>query len=98
MQANASTRLLLLLSIASFVPQYRRILSRGPDCLGISPYYVVLNLIVATEQLALGLYMMLEHVSAPAAEAGAALDSQPSLAEWLNLCQLVVVFCCHFVL
>lgn len=51
----------------SFVPQCRRIIARR-DCVGISPYYVLLNLIVATEQFGIGCCVLLSQIEHPPRE------------------------------
>ncbi|KAF5011005.1 hypothetical protein FDECE_2875 [Fusarium decemcellulare] len=89
---NAIRVILLLLSAASFVPQYSRILSRR-DCVGLAPNYILFNLIVATQQFSLGLYYIVAND-----EVDFVVHSPPTLGDWLNLAQFTVVWVGHLVL
>ncbi|KAJ3520496.1 hypothetical protein NM208_g13683 [Fusarium decemcellulare] len=89
---NAIRVILLLLSAASFVPQYSRILSRR-DCVGLAPNYILFNLIVATQQFSLGLYYVVAND-----EVDYVVHSPPTLGDWLNLAQFTVVWVGHLVL
>ncbi|KAI1944369.1 hypothetical protein LOZ12_004242 [Ophidiomyces ophidiicola] len=81
---------LLILSLVSFVPQYRRILSRG-DSSGISIQYILFNAIVATEQFAFGLHFIVDN-----AEIGDTIvASPPTAGDWLNFLQFTVVCVCY---
>ncbi|KAI1392301.1 uncharacterized protein F4822DRAFT_123948 [Hypoxylon trugodes] len=85
--------ILLFLSVASFIPQYSRILSRG-DCSRISPYYVLFNFIVATEQLTISLHFIIVN--------DAIMDNivhtPPVAGDWLNLAQFSTVWVCQLIL
>ncbi|KAI2469732.1 hypothetical protein F4781DRAFT_208163 [Annulohypoxylon bovei var. microspora] len=85
--------ILLLASIASFIPQYLRIICYR-DYAGISPLYVFFNLIVATEQFAIGLQFMVDNTDM----ANVIVKTPPTVIDWLNLIQFSVVFLCHLVL
>ncbi|KAI1454089.1 hypothetical protein F4805DRAFT_461139 [Annulohypoxylon moriforme] len=85
--------LLLLATVASFVPQYHRIISRR-DYAGISSLYVLINLVVATEQFAIDLHYMVDNTDM----AGLIVNVPPTILDWLNLAQFSVVFFCHLVL
>lgn len=84
---------LLFLSLVSFIPQYHRIRSRQ-DCSGISLYYVLFNLIAFTEQFALSLHYIVDNVEVSDTIVG----SPPTAGDWLNLCQLAIVWICNSVL
>ncbi|KAF2106050.1 hypothetical protein BDV96DRAFT_339262 [Lophiotrema nucula] len=84
---------LIVLSAASFWPQYCRILTLQQS-VGISPYYVLLNLISATEQLALGLYLAMSH---EVDDDGMVRFPLP-WGRWLNLAHFAVVCICQLVL
>jgi hypothetical protein len=83
-------RALFILSLISFVPQYQRILSRG-DWSGISLKYVLLNLIVVTEELTLGLHFIVRNSSAE----DTIVHSPPTVGDWLNLGQFGVAWSCY---
>ena len=85
--------ILLLLSLFSFLPQCRLILSRGTSS-GISLYYVLFNLIVATEQFAIGLHLHVDNVEID----DAIIQSPPSVGDWLNLAQFASVWLGHLAL
>ena len=83
----------MIASIASFVPQYRRILSKG-DCAGISGNYILYNLISATEQFAIDLHFIVDNDEVM----DYIVSSPPSLGDWLNLVQFAAVWLCHLLL
>ncbi|KAH6892597.1 hypothetical protein B0T10DRAFT_295654 [Thelonectria olida] len=89
---NAIRIILLILSAASFFPQYRRLLSRR-DSLGLAPEYILLNLIVATQQFSLGLFFIVV-----CDEADMIMHSPPTVGEWLNFAQFTVVWVGHLIL
>lgn len=79
---------MLLLSGASFVPQLGRLYSRG-DSSGISRYYVLCNLISATEQLTLALALL---VNTDDGGSDFFLHSPLTLGDRLNMAQLATVW------
>ncbi|KAK1855562.1 hypothetical protein CCHR01_01736 [Colletotrichum chrysophilum] len=82
---------LSIATIASYLPQYHRILEQG-HCDGLSLYYVLCNLISATEQLTLGFFL---NVNDTGRLRGDAFVNDPVTAgDWLNFVQLVVVWLC----
>ncbi|KAF4893014.1 hypothetical protein CGCF415_v012840 [Colletotrichum fructicola] len=86
---------LSIATIASYLPQYHRILEQG-HCDGLSLYYVLFNLISATEQLTLGFFL---NVNDTGRLRGDAFVNDPATAgDWLNFVQLVVVWLCSLVL
>ncbi|KAI1379680.1 hypothetical protein F4677DRAFT_289765 [Hypoxylon crocopeplum] len=82
--------ILLLFSIVSFIPQYSRILSRR-DCAGIAPSYILLNLIVATEQFTICLHYFVS-------DEDSMIPKPRTPGDWLNLAQFSAVLLCHLVL
>jgi uncharacterized protein with PQ loop repeat len=86
--------LLILLTLASFLPQLLLVRARGNSD-GISLTYVLINLIVATEQL--GLYIQLIAFSYHGTFPGM-INNPPKLADWLNLAQFAIVWLGHFTL
>lgn len=75
---------LLLLTLASFIPQLHR-LNELKTYDGISFIYTFLNLFVATEQLALGSHFLVT-------------TTHRSLGDWLNFVQFLIVFLYHAVM
>ena len=74
---------LLLATIASYIPQIRRIALRK-DCCNISAVSFWLNHILATEQFALGILILVEYENVS--------DSPPPLLAWLDFLQFAVVW------
>lgn len=75
------------LSFLSFLPQLQHIWLRK-DCSGISLYYVLFNLISATEQFTLTFFIQVNDT-----EGADFFVGRPSNAgDWLNLCQVTVVW------
>ncbi|KAL3298595.1 ATP synthase F0 [Colletotrichum asianum] len=86
---------LSIATIASHLPQYHRILEQG-HCDGLSLYYVLFNIISATEQLTLGFFL---NVNDTGRLRGDAFVNDPATAgDWLNFVQLVIVWLCSLVL
>ncbi|KAK8026493.1 ATP synthase F0 [Apiospora marii] len=81
--------LLLLLSGASFFPQLGRLYSRG-DSSGISRYYMLCNLISATEQLTLALALLVN--TGDDGGSDFFLHNPLTLGDRLNIAQLAVVW------
>jgi hypothetical protein len=78
--AVARCSFLLILSFVLFLPQLYRIWL-GKDCSGISSYYVLLNLLSATEQFTMMFYYL---VNSP--DGTARNDGRPyNTGDWLNL-------------
>ncbi|KAI8182797.1 hypothetical protein K4K52_006965 [Colletotrichum sp. SAR 10_76] len=76
----------LLLTFASFLPQLQRLWSRR-DSSGVSLYYVLFNLLVATELLTIDLTLL------TGVEDSDVFVQQPaSLGDWLNLAQFAIVW------
>lgn len=76
----------LLLTFASFLPQLQRLWSRR-DSSGVSLYYVLFNLLVATELLTIDLTLL------TGVEDSDVFVHQPaSLGDWLNLAQFAIVW------
>lgn len=83
---------MLLLSGASFVPQLGRLYSRG-DSSGISRYYVLFNLISATEQLTLALaFAVLVNTTNDDGGSDFFLHNPLTLGDRLNIAQLATVW------
>lgn len=74
---------LLLATIASYLPQIRRIALRK-DCSNISAVYPWLNHVLATEQFAIGIVILVEYEPVT--------DSPPPLKVWLDFLQFAVVW------
>lgn len=89
---NIVDRALVLLTIASFPPQYR-FMKRRNDCTGLSLTYLLLNLIVATYGFTLCLEVVAIHWE------GTYLVHQPrDFRDWLNLAQFTVAWLGHLIL
>lgn len=89
---NGYRAILLALSVASFLPQFRRILSRQ-DCTGLSPIYLLFNLIAATQPFTLSLHLVVNHRDYD----DSLIQSPPTLGNWLNLAQLAAVWACQVI-
>jgi hypothetical protein len=74
-------------SFLSFLPQLHRIWL-GKDCSGISPYYVLLNLLSATEQFTIMFFNLVNRSNDTARNNGRLYDT----GDWLNLGQVTVVW------
>lgn len=74
-----------MFSTASFVPQVTRI-RNNEDCTGISVYYVLFNLIIATYNFALILFAMIEW------EGSFITQQPPDARDWLNFAQFSVAW------
>lgn len=83
---SSATSVLSILSVLSFTPQLRRIFT-SKDSTGISHYYVLFNLVSATEQFMFGLIYIVE-----SNQPGNFIDEPRSLGDWLNLVQFAVVW------
>jgi hypothetical protein len=75
------------LSLASFLPQIRLLLQRG-NTTGLSLYYLLFNLISATEQFALSFYFIVNRVE----PADVFTHEPPTVGDWLNLAQTTAIF------
>lgn len=82
----------MIFSIASFAPQVTRIRNNGA-CDGISVYYVLYNLIIATYNFALMLSSAINW-----GESGFIMPERPDVRDWLNLAQFTVVWLGHLIL
>lgn len=80
---------MLLLSAVSFAPQLGRLYSRG-DSSGISRYYVLFNLISATEQLTLALALVVNTDDGGGSDFF--LHRPLTLGDRLNIAQLAAVW------
>ncbi|KAK1763427.1 hypothetical protein QBC33DRAFT_549651 [Phialemonium atrogriseum] len=81
--------LLFLLTIISFLPHYQQIISRN-DCSGISPYYILFNLVSATHQFFLGYAYVVQFDGTMHFVHG----NPRTLLDWLNFVQLTIVLLC----
>lgn len=81
-------RPLLLLSVLSFVPQFKQIMSKKTSS-DISTCYVLFNLISTTEQFSLAFHMA---VYVPEEPSGDELVHLPvNAGEWISLAQMTVI-------
>ncbi|KAK3937885.1 hypothetical protein QBC46DRAFT_410768 [Diplogelasinospora grovesii] len=80
--------LLLVLSFASFLPQLR-LLWVQRDSSGISLYYVLFNLLVATEQFTLSFFFVVNHRFE---DTQVFVHTPPDVGDILNLTQFAVVW------
>ncbi|KAL6802776.1 hypothetical protein GGI42DRAFT_32187 [Trichoderma sp. SZMC 28013] len=81
---------LLVLSLISFLPQLREFWLRRNAC-GISPYYVLFQLIGATELFALSFYYVVNSVQTPPGP-DFFTHNPPQLGDYLNLAQTASVW------
>ncbi|CAM1501515.1 Fc.00g034990.m01.CDS01 [Cosmosporella sp. VM-42] len=79
--------ILLVLSFLSYLPQLRRILAKR-DSSNISLYYILFNLIVATEQFTLGYVYIVSHHH----DLRVFVCTPRNVGDWLNLTQLTIVW------
>ncbi|EXF83850.1 hypothetical protein CFIO01_03873 [Colletotrichum fioriniae PJ7] len=86
---------LSILGLVSFIPQYHRLREQG-HCNGLSLYYVFFNLLSATEQLTIGLFLNVNNGAALRPDAF--VNTPATAGDWLNLGQLVVVCLCSLYL
>lgn len=92
---SGSHRVLIVLSFASFLPQTYRLAQHG-SWTGISLAYLLINLIVATEQLTLGLHLIV--IEANDGAIPGIVHKPRTFGDWLNLSQLAVVWLGHMLL
>jgi hypothetical protein len=76
----------MVFSIASFVPQVKRIKNHG-DCAGISVYYVLYHCIIATYNFALILSAAISRE-----EGNFFMPEKPDIRDWLNPAQFTVAW------
>jgi uncharacterized protein with PQ loop repeat len=81
-----SSRLLLIASVLSFLPQLNRIISRR-NSTGISMCYVLFNLISVTEQFAMTFVLVVNHFENP----DIFVHSPENAGDWINMVQMSVV-------
>jgi hypothetical protein len=93
--ANQNTSILIHLSLTSFLPQLCHLRYRN-DSTDISLIYILLNLIVATEELTLGYHFIVADYKTPYGD-GITHDP-PTLEDWLNVDQFLVVWLGHLIL
>jgi uncharacterized protein with PQ loop repeat len=79
--------ILTALTAISFVPQLRLLWVRRSSA-GISPCYVLFNLISATELFTISFYFLVNHVE----PADVFIHEPPAVGDWLNLAQLALVW------
>lgn len=80
--------ILLVLAIISFLPQFLRIQTKH-SITGISSFYILCNLISATEQFTFYYYMLFNEYDP---EGGTVfLHDPPSAGDWFSLCQTAIV-------
>lgn len=80
-------RILLIISVLSFLPQLCLLWARK-EASGISLYYVLYNLISATEQLTISFTLLVNMTDG----ADAFVHRPRSTGDWLNLSQIIVVW------
>ncbi|KAI3546531.1 hypothetical protein CSPX01_04186 [Colletotrichum filicis] len=86
---------LSILSLISFTPQYHRLREQG-HCNGLSLYYVLFNLLSATEQLTIGLFLNINNGASLRPDAF--VNTPATAGDWLNLSQLMIVWLCSIYL
>ncbi|KAH6873477.1 hypothetical protein B0T10DRAFT_235283, partial [Thelonectria olida] len=69
------------------LPQLRRVLAKG-DSSNISLYYLLFNLISATEQFSLGFFYIVSHYD----DSRIFVSTPRNVGDWLNLTQLTMVW------
>ncbi|GKT52455.1 uncharacterized protein ColSpa_12636 [Colletotrichum spaethianum] len=84
-----------ILTVASYLPQYHRLREQG-HCDGLSLYYLVFNLISATEQFAIGFFLNVTDNGFPRPDVFVNNPATPG--DWFNFCQLAVVWLCSLFL
>ncbi|KAK1489316.1 hypothetical protein CCUS01_03363 [Colletotrichum cuscutae] len=82
---------LSILSLISFTPQYHRLREQA-HCNGLSLYYVLFNLLSATEQLTIGLFLNINNSASLRPDAFVNIPA--TAGDWLNLSQLMIVWLC----
>lgn len=82
------TRILLVVSILSFIPQLRLLLVRR-DSSGLSLYYVFLNLLVSIELVTVAAFFV---VTLADVGSDTFVNEPPDTGDWINLAQLAVIF------
>ncbi|KAH8679247.1 hypothetical protein BGZ61DRAFT_456957 [Ilyonectria robusta] len=87
------SRFIITLSAYSFVPQYNRIRSHG-NCDGITSYYILFSLIVATEQFA----RMFAFIVAIDDREQCLIEAPSKAHDRLNLAQCTVLWLCNLFL
>jgi uncharacterized protein with PQ loop repeat len=75
-----------VLSVLSFVPQFRRTIARKRSS-GISTYYVLFNLISATEQFVLAFFYVVNDFD----RSDFFVHRSVNAGDWINLVQTAVV-------
>ncbi|KAI9368496.1 hypothetical protein BJX61DRAFT_214425 [Aspergillus egyptiacus] len=85
---NSVRTILILLTTLSFLPQLHRLRSRKCS-LGLSPSYVLCNLIFATEQLTNIFYMMVNY---PEARWDDFVHDPVTAGDWLNFAQMAITW------
>lgn len=83
--------ILSVFSLVSFLPELRDIWVRK-DSTGISLYYVLFNLISATEQFTLGFFLLFTN------DSDVFIHDPINTGDWLNLAQLTVAWLMFLVL
>jgi hypothetical protein len=91
-QRLISHRVLIVLTVLSFNPLLQRLQDLGENT-GISLFYLLVNLIVATEQLTIGIVLIAYEFGADSVS-----HHPPMPGDWLNLVQFAAVWLCHIVL
>ncbi|KAF9880081.1 hypothetical protein CkaCkLH20_02035 [Colletotrichum karsti] len=86
---------LTAVTVVSYLPQYHRILEQG-DSEGLSLYYVLFNLISATEQLTVGFFLNVNNTGSPREDVF--VNNPATAGDWFNLAQLAIVWICSLVL
>jgi uncharacterized protein with PQ loop repeat len=79
-------RLLLIASAISFIPQLHRTISKR-ESTGISTFYLLFNLISATEQFALAFFFIVNYTE----DSDFFVHHPKNAGDWINLVQMSVV-------
>ncbi|KAJ6142728.1 hypothetical protein N7471_002181, partial [Penicillium samsonianum] len=88
-------RILLILTVVSFIPQILRIWTKK-NIKGISSFYILFNLISATEQLTIYIYLLFNEYDPKGGTIF--LHTPPSAGDWFSLCHCAIVSILSFAL
>ncbi|OHF03004.1 ATP synthase F0 [Colletotrichum orchidophilum] len=92
---NSSRFILSILSVVSYLPQCHRLREQG-HCDGLSLYYVLFNLLSATEQVTIGFFLNVNNDGSLRPDVF--VNTPATAGDWFNLGQLVVVWLCSLYL
>ncbi|GKT78474.1 hypothetical protein ColTof4_10897 [Colletotrichum tofieldiae] len=88
-------RTLSILTVTSYLPQYHRLREQG-HCDGLSLFYVLFNLISATEQFTIGLFLNVNDNGFPRPDVF--VNNPATVGDWLNFGQLALVWLCSLLM